>query len=277
MKKILILMLSVVLVFALSVSLFSCGDDTPEECTEHTDANSDGKCDNCEADMPKVPDGTEEPMTHAEFMAAEIGESVFVETYVQAKQGWWNNNGVDVATFYTENEEGGYFIYNMPCTEEEYNALVAGTKISVKGYKAIFNDLHEISDATFEIIEGDTYVAEPMDITDIIATDAVMNYQGMKYTVTLTVAEFKDGAAFGYGWDGSGTDGADIYFKLTDGTNTYSFVIETYLTGADSDVYAAAKALQIGDTITVEGFVYWYEGFQAHVTSITVEADTPAI
>ena len=110
-----------------------------------------------------------------------------------------------------------------------------------------------------------------MDITDIIATDAIMNYQGMKYTVTLTVAEFKDGAAFGYGWDGSGTDGADIYFKLTDGTNTYSFVIETYLTGADSDVYAAAKALQIGDTITVEGFVYWYEGFQAHVTSIDVE------
>ena len=41
-------------------------------------------------------------------------------------------------------------------------------------------------------------------------------------------------------------------------------------TGADSDVYKAVEALQVGDTINVEGFLYWYNGAQPHLTSVTV-------
>ena len=273
MKKILILMLSVVMVFALSVSLFSCGDT---ECTTHVDENNDGKCDNCTADMPNNPDSGEVTLTtHEEFMAAEAGAEITVETYVQASQGWWNEEGVDVTSLYTENEDGGYFIYQMPCTEEEYNKLTPGTKIRVKGYKLIWNGLHEIGDATFEIIEGDTYVASATDITDKLATEDIINYQSMKYVAkNLTVVEFKDGQGFGYGWDGNSSEGADIYFNLSDGTNTYSFLVETYLSGNDSEVYEAAKALKVGDLVTVEGFVYWYEGFQAHATSITATSTT---
>lgn len=38
------------------------GDEKPEEpCTEHVDENSDGKCDNCGADMPETPVIPEEP------------------------------------------------------------------------------------------------------------------------------------------------------------------------------------------------------------------------
>ena len=37
-------------------------------------------------------------MSHADFIAAELESEVVVETYVQAKQGWWDGK----ATIYTE-------------------------------------------------------------------------------------------------------------------------------------------------------------------------------
>ena len=46
--------------------------------------------------------------------------------------------------------------------------------------------------------------------------------------------------------------------------------MESYLCDASSDVYAAVKALEIGQTIDAEGFLYWYEGVNPHITSVTV-------
>ena len=71
-------------------------------------------------------------MTYAEFAAAPLDSEVTVETYVQAKQSWWDNKG----TFYTQDGEGGYFLYEMRCSEDEYNKLTPGTKIKVKGTKS---------------------------------------------------------------------------------------------------------------------------------------------
>ena len=66
-------------------------------------------------------------MTHEEYIAADLDTEVVIETYVQAKQSWWE----DKATLYTQDKDGAYFIYNMPCTEEQYKELVPGTKIKV--------------------------------------------------------------------------------------------------------------------------------------------------
>ncbi len=43
------------------------------------------------------------------------------------------------------------------------------------------------------------------------------------------------------------------------------------LTGADTDVYKAVKNLKVGDTIDMEGFLYWYEGVNPHITKVTVK------
>ena len=45
----------------------------------------------------------------------------------------------------------------------------------------------------------------------------------------------------------------------------------TYLCDSTTDVYAAVKALNIGDKIDMEGFLYWYEGVNPHITSVTVK------
>ena len=93
-------------------------------------------------------------MSHADYVAAAIDDEVVVETYVQAKQSWWDNKG----TFYCQSEDGAYFLYEMACSEEDYNKLVPGTKIKVTGYKAEWAGEVEIVDAAFEILEGN-YIA----------------------------------------------------------------------------------------------------------------------
>lgn len=206
-------------------------------------------------------------MTHEEFVAAELESEVTVETYVQDKQSWWDNK----ATFYCQSEDGAYFIYEMPCTEEEYEQLAAGTKIRVTGYKAEWSGEVEITDATFEILEADPYIAEATDVTELLGTDELINHQNEKVAFTgLTVEAYDEsGAAFAYKNDAEKTD--DLYFKASYNGQTYDFCVEFYLRGQDTDVYKAVEALNVGDTIDVEGFLYWYEGANPHVTSVTVK------
>ena len=212
-------------------------------------------------------DTTATVMTHEEFVAAELESEVTVETYVQDKQSWWDNK----ATFYCQSEDGAYFVYEMPCTEEEYEQLAAGTKIRVTGYKAEWSGEVEITDATFEILEADSYIAEATYVTELLGTDELINHQNEKVAFTgLTVEAYDEsGAAFAYKNDAEKTD--DLYFKASYNGQTYDFCVEFYLRGQDTDVYKAVEALNVGDTIDVEGFLYWYEGANPHVTSVTVK------
>lgn len=59
-------------------------------------------------------------MTYEEYMAAELDSKVVIEASVQAKQSWWE----DKATVYAQDEDGAYFLYNMACSEEDYEKLV---------------------------------------------------------------------------------------------------------------------------------------------------------
>ncbi len=268
MKKILVLMLAV----ALLLSAVACTPKEPEEedpkCSSHVDANGDWVCDNegCGASMV---------MTYEEYVAAPKNAAVCVETYIQNKQGWWEEDGQGKATFYTQSEDGAYFIYNMPCTIEEYNKLTKGTKIRVTGYKGIWSDEHEIIDATYTILEG-SYLATPMDATALLGTDELFNHQNkyVSFKGLTVVPSTKKGSdeefVFLYKYDGSGSEGSDLYFNASLNGKTYTFVIESYLTGKESKVYQAVKNLKIGDTIDMEGYLYWYEGPQPHIINITV-------
>lgn len=184
-------------------------------------------------------DTTATVMTHEEFVAAELESEVTVETYVQDKQSWWDNK----ATFYCQSEDGAYFIYEMPCTEDEYAQLVPGTKIRVTGYKAEWSGEVEITDATFEILEADPYIAEATDVTELLGTDELINHQNEKVAFTgLTVEAYDEsGAAFAYKNDAEKTD--DLYFKASCNGQTYDFCVEFYLRGQDTDVYKAVEEI----------------------------------
>lgn len=215
---------------------------------------------------PKAEKKSKGVMTYAEYAAAPLESEVVVETYVQAKQSWWDNKG----TFYTQDSEGAYFIYNMACSQEEYNKLVPGTKIKVTGYKAEWSGEVEIIDAKYEIVKGKKYIAPAADVTALLGTDGLAEKQNMFVSFKgMTVeASNDDGAAFLYKWNGAGQDGDDLYFNVSVNGKTYTFTVESYLCGAGTEVYEGVKALKVGDVVDMEGFLYWYNGPNPHITSV---------
>jgi len=196
-------------------------------------------------------------MTYAEYDAAPLDSEVVIEAYVQAKQSWWE----DKATVYAQDPDGAYFLYDMACSAEDYEKLTVGTKIKVTGYKGAWEGEVEIMDATFEIGEG-TWVAEPTDVTALLANEAelikhqnkLVSFKGM----TVEAVEYKNGEP-----------GDDIYVTLSLDGNSYSFCVEMYLTGPDTEVYTTVGSLAAGDVVDVEGFLYWYQGANPHITSVT--------
>ena len=245
-------------------------EDTAEAETteaETADAGTDADAETADAVA------AEGVMSYADYVAAAVDTEVCVETYVQAKQSWWEDNGVGQATFYTQNQDGAFFIYNMPCSQEDYDKLVPGTKIKVTGYKSEWSGEVEITDATYEIEDTDTFIAEAKDVTDLLGKDELIDYQNQFVSFKgMTVEAANDaGDAFLYKWDGSGTEGDDLYFNVSLNGNTYTFTVESYLCDKDSDVYKAVQNLKVGDVVDMEGFLYWYEGVNPHITSISVQ------
>lgn len=200
-----------------------------------------------------------EVMTHADYIAAAMDAEVVVETYVQAKQSWWDNK----ATVYCQSEDGAYFLYEMACSEEDYAKLVPGTKIKVTGYKTEWAGEVEIVDAAFEILEG-SYIAEALDATALLGTDELIAHQN-EFVVfkgmTVEAVEYKNGQP-----------GDDIYVTVSLNGQSYSFCVEVYLTGTDTEVYKAVGELKAGDVVDIEGYLYWYEGVNTHITGVKAAA-----
>lgn len=282
MKKLAMLLLTTALVF----SCIGCGskeentnDAQNVEAESQTDAEAGAETEDTDAAEPESEAdetaGTEGAksegvMTYEEYVAADLESEVVVETYVQAKQSWWD----DKATVYTQDQDGAYFLYNMACSEEDYAKLTPGTKIKVTGYKSEWSGEVEIIDAVFEIEDGN-YVAEAKDITGLLGSDELIDYQNQlvsfKGMTVEAAGQDEDGndVAFLYNWDASGQDGDDLYFNVSLDGATYTFTVESYLCDNTTDVYSAVKALNIGDTIDMEGFLYWYEGANPHITAVT--------
>ena len=132
------------------------------------------------------------PSQYDEFMAAEVGSTVTVEAYVQGHQSWWDNK----LTVYLQDENGGYFAYEMECTEAQASQITVGTKIKVTGKKAEWAGEIEIYNpcTLVEIIEGDTWVAPTTDVTAKMGTEDLINYMNRKVTFKgLEVIAYDDG------------------------------------------------------------------------------------
>ncbi len=198
-------------------------------------------------------------MTYDEYMAAELDTEVVIEAYVQAHQSWWE----DKVTVYAQDRDGAYFIYEMACTEEDAKKLTPGTKIKVTGTKIEWEGEVEISDATFEFVDdGKTWTAKPYDATDILANEEeLIKHQNelVKFNdLTIEKIEYK-----------SGEPGDDIYVTVKQGEKTFDFHVEVYLTGVDTEVYKTVGTLKNGDVVDIEGFLYWYNGVNTHITAIS--------
>ena len=279
MKK----LISILLILTLAFAFVSCNKDDEDD---DTNQNQNGGNANGDKDVPDNgsggnngtnsdngnnnensgdnTDNTVNVMTYAEYVAADLDTEVVIEAYVQAHQDWWS----DKVTVYLADRDGAYFAYEMACTEADAAKLTPGTKIRVTGYKGAWEGEVEIMDGTFTFVENaDTYIAPAKDLTSLLGTDTLINYQNQLAIFTgLTVKSISYK---------NGTPGNDIYVTFTKGGADYDFCVESYLTGPNTDLYKAFADLSVGDVINVEGFVYWYAGVNTHITAI-VDGGKPA-
>ena len=177
----------------------------------------------------------EPAMTHAEYMAAAMDSEVVVEFYVQDHQDWWENK----VTVYGQDADGGYFAYELACTEEDAAKLVPGTKIRVTGYKGEWAGEIEIMDGTFTFVNAEPWIAEATDVTALLGTEDLVKHQNEKVLfkgLTVEKIEYKNGEP-----------GNDIYVTVSYNGASYDFCVESYLTGPNTDTYAAVGALEAGD------------------------------
>ena len=195
-------------------------------------------------------------MTYADYDAAAMDAEVVIEGYVQATQSWWDNK----ITVYLQDPDGAYFVYEMACSEEDAAKLTKGTKIKVTGYKGTWAGEIEIMDGKFEFGEG-TWIAEATDVTALLGTDELIKHQNKFVSfkgLKIEKITYKNDAP-----------GDDIYVDVSKDGNTYSFCVERYLTDPETDVYKAFATLQAGDVVDMEGFLYWYEGVNTHITAVS--------
>ncbi len=248
MKKFLAIVLALTFVFAF----VACGKKDPE----FKDVKSEGV------------------MTYDEFAAAELKTKVTIEGYVQAKQVYSEQYGN--TSLYLQDTKGAYFVYRLACTAEEYAKFTEGVKVKVVGYKDEWSGEVEIIDVeSFSVDSSVKYTAPVFDATSLLGTDDLIKHQNEKVSFKgLTVKASKDAdgndVAYLYKWNGTGAEGDDLYFNVALGDKEFQFLVESDLCGADTDVYKAVKNLKIGDTIDLEGFLYWYNGVNPHITSVKV-------
>ena len=262
MKKLIAMLLALVMV----CGLVACGQKAPEaapeaapevlpapEAAPETEPATEAPTEEATEAAPEVA-----VMNHADYVAAELDSEVVIETFVQGNQSWWDNK----ITVYCQSPDGAYFLYELACSEEDAAKMVPGTKIRVTGYKGEWAGEVEIMDGTFEFVDdGETFIAEPLDVTDLLASEELIAHQNELVAfkgMTVKAIEYKNGEP-----------GDDIYVTLEKDGAEYSFCVEVYLTGPDTAVYTTVGELAEGDVVDVEGFLYWYEGMNPHITAIT--------
>ena len=255
MKKI----IAMLLVLVMAASLVACAGEKAPETTAATEA-TEVVTEATEA-ATETSEVAADTMTHEAYMAAELDSEVVIETYVQATQSWWDNK----ITVYCQSPDGAYFLYELACSEEDAAKLVPGTKILVNGYKGEWAGEVEVMDGTFTFVEGgDTWIAEATDVTELLGTDEMIAHQNEKVSftgLTIEAIEYKNGEP-----------GDDIYVTVGYNGASYDFCVERYLTGPETEVYTTVGELEVGDVVNVEGFLYWYEGVNTHITAIAVAA-----
>ncbi len=261
-----IMAVTMVIVLIAGISL---AEREPWDCPQcGRKGNTRNFCGGCGHPAPPLESNTSH-MMHAEYISAELDTEVIIESYVQDHQLWWDNK----VSVYLQSKDGAYFAYNMACSKEDAANLITGTKIRVRGYKSEWAGEVEIVDGIFEFIAAEPWVAEPTDVTELLASEELINHMNEFVTVKgATVAAQKDGASIAYKNPVAKTD--DLYFSIDVNGKIYSSCVDFFLRGKDSDVYKAVEGLKVGDVVDLEGFLYWYNGPYLQVTSVAMSNHT---
>ena len=134
MKRILSLLLCIALLACCAWSLASCGGDP---CTEHTDADKDGKCDNCSAAVEPEP-CDEHTDADGDYLCDDCGAAVLPEGPTQVE-----------LTFTVKDDEGdtlaGVTVILTHGEDSTYNVTTAASDADGKINAKIYTGTYHVS------------------------------------------------------------------------------------------------------------------------------------
>ena len=201
---------------------------------------------------------------YGKFMNTENNTVTTVTGYIAAKQSWWDNK----ATIYLlDDNSEGYFVYNLPCTKEQYDSdLAVGNKVSVTGVKGEWSGQAEIlgqdgAGATYKVLDGKKTSFTPIELTLEPGVEIFNNaYFTVKDVTLVSDPTFQN----------SDNKTGDIYFTVKDADgNTMDCCVESYLTAEDTDFYKSVAELKAGAKINITGYMYIYNNAaNPHIVSI---------
>ncbi|MBE6001827.1 MAG: hypothetical protein E7239_10685 [Sarcina sp.] len=262
---------ALLLTFALAAALAGCGggsgaskgpepaaeeaEDKGGEISENTDEPS---AENQDKSLGTGYNELAPLMTYEEFAAAKAGSPVTIESYVQVKNAF--DDQQSAVTLYAQDEEGAYLVCDLPITQEQYDNLETGQKIRVSGDKNEEAGEVRIVNAT-GMVEDGSYAPEVTDASDLLGKDDlasyknhVVSFKGLKSVDTEDPGG--DLLRFFYGPDGNGDPGDDLYFSAEKDGTVYLFKVESDLCGEGTDVYDKVTYVEEDAVIDLEGVIY---------------------
>ena len=211
-------------------------------------------------------------LSYEEYIETNDGEYVTIDGYISGRCTWWD----DVASFYLQDDEGGYYIYNLPCTQEQYNNdLKVGQKISVTGQKSSWEGEVEIlgkpdgeDQATWKKLKG-TKTYEPIELNSI---EDMTNHKNQLVKLQVQITSNETTTANG----AAPAAGVDLMYNVSNPSNTgganYTFYLESYnelsqYSTDEESVYQTVLNFDKYDIYEVVGYAYTYKGPQLHTIS----------
>ena len=269
MKK----LLAIILSLTMLLSLAACAQtpQTTEAPTTAPQTESQTQAPT-QTETPAPTEPVKPVLSWEEFLAADMHSVVTVVATVQlAAHNEENGN----ANLFMASEDGGYyFVYQMDVAKEDVKKMAEGAVMRITGRKTEWSGELEIAEATYSFEQGGkSYMAEPVLLNGLMQDENLKDYNNARVRFTNVIIAPSESAEgeeqpFLYQWNGSGTEGDDIYFKAAIGDEIYTFVVESDECGPGTDLYKRVQSLEIGEIVDLEGFLYWYEGPQPHICGV---------
>ena len=211
-----------------------------------------------------------------EFMIMPVGAPSFKEALRWCAEVFHKLKSLikDMGDVTAVGDEGGFAPNKLTSDEEAIEKILEAVKAA--GFEPGKDFMIAMDAASSEWKTGKLGEYKLPKAGTVYTSDELIDHQNQFVTfkgMTVEAAgQDADGndVAYLYNWDGSGTEGDDLYFNVSYNGETYTFTVESYLCDKTTDVYKAVQSLEIGQTVDMEGFLYWYEGVNPHITSLTV-------
>lgn len=191
--------------------------------------------------------------TWAEYVAAAKDDTVIVKGVITAIMA--KSKGNSYNCLYLQDNDGGYYAYNMATDPVTDDKLEVGMTVRVTGTRDTYNGTYEIMKATVEIVDSNKTPATAVDFTEkyqkatSLKDEALTAQQGM--LVTLKGVEIT----------GEDTSGGYYKFKLGE-FESYIRISSSVcpITKDEQETLKKGHAEHTGWTANVTGIICVYDG-----------------